>query len=64
MGGEFAAFASGSGAFYTDINGPDNGCAPARSPLPILEIHGGVDKTVHYEGGQGEGGVEPPIRDW
>ena len=63
-GGEFAAFASGSGAFYTDLNGPANGCAPTRTPLPILEIHGGVDKTVRYEGGQGEGGLQPPIRDW
>jgi poly(3-hydroxybutyrate) depolymerase len=64
VGENFAAFASGSGAFYTDVNGPGNGCSPARSPLPILEIHGGNDKTVPYAGGQGEGGPEPPIRDW
>ncbi|KAF2199715.1 carbohydrate esterase family 1 protein [Delitschia confertaspora ATCC 74209] len=64
VGGEFAALASGSGAFYTDVNGPDNGCAPARTPLPILEIHGGSDRTVNYTGGQGEGGLEPPINMW
>ena len=60
----FAAFAAHSGAFYTDINGPSNACAPARLPLPILEIHGGADKTVHYEGGQGDGGPQPPILSW
>jgi len=64
VGGQFAAFAAGSGSFYTDVNGPDNGCKPARSPLPILEIHGGADKSVNYTGGQGEGGVEPSIPDW
>ena len=64
VGGQFAALAAGSGAFYTDINGPNNGCTPARSPLPVLEIHGGADKTVFYNGGQGEGGPEPPIPDW
>ncbi|KAF2435432.1 carbohydrate esterase family 1 protein [Tothia fuscella] len=64
VGGEFAAFAPVSGSFYTDVNGPDNGCAPARSPLPILEFHGGDDKSVPYAGGQGEGGREPPIPDW
>jgi len=60
----FTAFASHSGAFYTDINGPNNECNPTSTPIPILEIHGGVDKTVHYDGGQGDGGLEPPIPDW
>ena len=64
VGGEFAAFAPASGSFYTDLEGPNNGCAPARSPMPILEFHGGNDKSVHYEGGEGEGGIEPPISDW
>jgi poly(3-hydroxybutyrate) depolymerase len=64
VGGRFATFAAGSGAFYTDINGPNNGCSPARTPLPMLEIHGGDDKTVFYPGGQGEGGPEPNIQDW
>ncbi|KAF8178785.1 hypothetical protein K438DRAFT_1769242 [Mycena galopus ATCC 62051] len=39
-------------------------CTPARSPLPMLEIHGGADTSVHYDGGPGEGGVEPAIPDW
>ena len=60
----FAALAAGSGAFYTDLEGPDNGCSPARKPLPIMEIHGGSDKTVKYDGGQGDGGPEPPITSW
>lgn len=64
VSGLFAAFASVAGSFYTDINGPNNGCAPARSPLPILEIHGGDDETVFYDGGQGEGGVLPAIPTW
>jgi hypothetical protein len=60
----FAAYAMHSGAFYTDVSGPDNGCAPAHIPIPILEIHGSADKTVYYEGGQGDGGPEPPITNW
>jgi hypothetical protein len=51
-----------AGSFYTDANGTD--CNPARSPLPILEIHGGVDDTVYYDGGNGEGGLLPSIPDW
>jgi poly(3-hydroxybutyrate) depolymerase len=64
VGGQFAAVAPVAGAFYTDVNGPNNGCAPARSPLPILEIHGGSDKTVNYTGGEGEGGPLPSIPAW
>lgn len=30
----------------------------------MLEIHGGSDKTVYYEGGEGEGGYLPAIPDW
>jgi len=60
----FRALASHSGAFYTDINGPTNGCSPSVRPLPMLEIHGGADSTVHYGGGQGDGGPEPAIPDW
>lgn len=59
----FRAVAAHSGAFYTDLNGPSNGCAPAKQ-LPLLEIHGSVDKTVHYDGGKGDGGPLPPIADW
>ena len=64
VGGEFAAFAPASGSFYTDVGGPDNGCAPARKLTPMLEFHGGADKDVPYAGGNGEGGIEPPIADW
>lgn len=46
-GGDFAAFAAASGAFYTDFLP----CHPARSPLPILEFHGTADKTIPYVGG-------------
>ncbi|KAI1813548.1 carbohydrate esterase family 1 protein [Poronia punctata] len=64
VGDEFAAFAPSSGSFYTDNDGVDGGCSPARSPLPLLEVHGGNDGSVHYDGGEGEGGVEPAISDW
>ncbi|KAF1850264.1 carbohydrate esterase family 1 protein [Cucurbitaria berberidis CBS 394.84] len=59
----FRAVAAASGAFYTDVNGPANGCAPSKV-VPMLEIHGAADKTVKYEGGQGDGGPEPAISDW
>ncbi|KAK7923593.1 hypothetical protein PG985_007664 [Apiospora marii] len=64
VGGEFAAFAPVAGAYYTDARGPDDGCKPARDLTPILEFHGGADESVFYDGGQGEGGYEPPIADW
>ncbi|KAI8951485.1 carbohydrate esterase family 1 protein [Xylaria longipes] len=63
VGDEFAAFAPASGAYYTD-NAGVGGCKPARSPLPVLEIHGGDDHSVYYDGGEGEGGVEPAIPTW
>lgn len=65
VGGEFAAFAPAAGSFYTDA-GPTakDGCKPARDLTPMLEFHGGADESVHYEGGQGEGGIEPSIPDW
>ena len=50
--------------FYTDLNGPMNGCNPSRKPLPFLSIHGYSDKTVKYKGGQGDGGLLPAIPDW
>lgn len=64
VGSEFAAFAPHSGSYYTDNGGVNASCTPARSPLPILEIHGGADQSVYYEGGVGEGGIEPAIPDW
>lgn len=62
VSGLFAALAPVAGSFYTDVNGTD--CTPARSPLPILEIHGGNDTTVYYDGGEGEGGLLPAIPTW
>lgn len=68
VGGEFAAFAPVAGAYYADARGPRHGnrshCVPARPLTPILEFHGGADGSVLYDGGQGEGGYEPPIADW
>ncbi|KAB5539260.1 carbohydrate esterase family 1 protein [Coniochaeta sp. 2T2.1] len=61
VGGEFAAFAPHSGAYY---NATDQPCTPARSPFAILSFHGGNDTTVPYDGGEGEGGTLPAIRDW
>jgi poly(3-hydroxybutyrate) depolymerase len=59
----FAAVTAHSGAFYTDVHGPNNGCAPSKV-IPMLEIHGAADKTVKYGGGQGDGGPQPAISDW
>ncbi|KAJ7641697.1 carbohydrate esterase family 1 protein [Roridomyces roridus] len=63
VGSQFAAFAAGSGSFYTDNNGV-GGCTPVKTPVPVLEIHGGADPDVNYNGGEGEGGIEPSIPDW
>lgn len=64
VGGEFAAFAPASGSFYTNNDGNYKDCTPARVPTPMLEFHGGQDASVRYNGGQGEGGMEPSIPDW
>lgn len=64
VGGEFAAFAPASGSFYTNNQENHENCKPARVPTPMLEFHGGADESVHYQGGQGEGGLEPAIPDW
>ncbi|KAI1332159.1 carbohydrate esterase family 1 protein [Xylariaceae sp. FL0255] len=64
VGANFAAFAPHSGSFYTDDDGVTGGCSPSRSPLPVLEIHGGIDASVNYTGGVGEGGLEPAIPTW
>ena len=58
-----AAFAPVSGAFYTDFQGP---CFPSRTPIPILEFHGGADTTIFYEGGEdgSDRGITVPIPDW
>ncbi|KAH9904673.1 carbohydrate esterase family 1 protein [Xylariomycetidae sp. FL2044] len=64
VGGQFAAFAPASPSLYTDSNNNSGDCAPARSPMPLLEIHGGSDASVPYGGGEGEGGAEPAIMTW
>ncbi|PQE10672.1 hypothetical protein CJF30_00010681 [Rutstroemia sp. NJR-2017a BBW] len=52
---KIAAFAPVSGAFYIDVQPctPSSvpiPCSPGRSKVPILEFHGGKDKTIHYSG--------------
>lgn len=64
VGGEFAAFAPASGAFYADNDDNYLDCKPARVPVPIVEFHGGKDTTVKYDGGEGSGGQLPAITDW
>lgn len=63
MSSRIAAFAPVSGAFYRDFMGP---CYPSRSPIPMLEFHGGADKTICYGGGEGKKhrGVTVPIPSW
>jgi polyhydroxybutyrate depolymerase len=64
-GGNFAAFAPVSGAFYTDSGSNTSyPCKPARAPLPILEFHGTNDTTIPYNGETKSGGVLPPIPEW
>ncbi|CEJ79864.1 hypothetical protein VHEMI00079 [[Torrubiella] hemipterigena] len=62
-GGQFAAFAPISGAFYTDASDSAS-CHPARSPIPIMEVHGTGDPRISYWGGDGSGGPLPAIPDW
>ncbi|CAG9974664.1 unnamed protein product [Clonostachys byssicola] len=64
VGGEFAAFAPASGSFYTNNDANHQSCKPARVPTPIIEIHGGADTSVAYNGGVGEGGINPAIPAW
>lgn len=63
-GGQFAAFAPVSGAFYTEYQ-PADQCQPARSPLPILEVHGTADEQIPYAGRTSGGhGALYPIPQW
>ena len=62
VGGQIAAFAPAAGAFYPDTN--TDGCKPSRAVTPILEFHGGNDKSVFYAGGTGSGGELPAVSDW
>ncbi|MCJ1458193.1 hypothetical protein MMC28_008564 [Mycoblastus sanguinarius] len=64
-----AAAAIVSGAFYKDHslkgNQPLFGrCAPARSPLPVLEMHGSQDPVIHYDGKTTPDGDTYPIEEW
>ena len=50
-----AAVAIVSGAIYKDksLKGDEplfDVCEPARSPLPVLEMHGSKDPVIHYDG--------------
>lgn len=64
VGGEFAAFAPISGAYYTNNDENYESCDPGRALTPVLEIHGDKDQTVRYEGGIGQGGPLPSVPDW
>ncbi|KAH8886666.1 alpha/beta-hydrolase, partial [Thozetella sp. PMI_491] len=67
QGSAFAAFALHSSALYTDNLGAGSTnrvCTPSRAVLPIIQVHGSADRTVKYTGGQGSGGLTPPIPAW
>jgi poly(3-hydroxybutyrate) depolymerase len=61
----FAAFAPVAGAFYEGFGANGPACQPARSPQPILEIHGYNDSLISYFGDPSHhGGALPKITDW
>jgi poly(3-hydroxybutyrate) depolymerase len=49
MSQRIAAFAPVSPAMYPKFQKP---CQPGRTPIPILEFHGGSDDVIHYFGGE------------
>lgn len=57
LGGRIAAFAPVAGAFY-----PQAGDCDPRRPVPVLEIHGGADDTIPYDGDPQKG--LPALPDW
>lgn len=64
-----AAAAIVSGAFYKDksLKGDEplfDVCEPARSPVPILEMHGSADPIIHYDGKSTPDGETYPLEDW
>ncbi|MCJ1250958.1 hypothetical protein MMC30_008187 [Trapelia coarctata] len=62
-----AAFAIASGAFYRDsaLKEPLFGhCNPARSPVPIMEIHGEKDPVIHYDGKTTPDGETYSLPEW
>ncbi|KAJ4306237.1 hypothetical protein N0V88_001035 [Collariella sp. IMI 366227] len=69
-----AAFAPVSGAFYAPNNtnsgaGCDSStvvrnCHPGRANIPVIEFHGGSDKTIPYDGGPRRKECLPEIPHW
>lgn len=62
-----AAFAIASGAFYRDnaLKEPlFSHCTPARSPVPIMEFHGGRDPVIHYDGKTTPDGETYSLPEW
>ncbi|KAI1323708.1 carbohydrate esterase family 1 protein [Xylariaceae sp. FL0255] len=64
----YAAGHSNGGGFIDTLAcspGHGNGnCTLARSPLPVLESHGGANTTIPYTSGNGRGGPLPAIPKW
>ena len=60
----FTAFAPVAGAYYEGYGADGDSCQPARSPQPILEIHGYNDSVISYWGGSRNGGTLPYVFDW
>ena len=48
MSSRVASFAAAPGAFYQGYDVP---CNPSRTNVPILELHGGADTRILYQGG-------------
>ncbi|KAF6225624.1 hypothetical protein HO133_009624 [Letharia lupina] len=66
---QVAAAAIVSGAFYKDRSlkgdGPLFGtCNKGEAPLPILEMHGGADPVIHYDGKSTPDGETYPLTEW
>ena len=62
-GGLYAAFAPVSGSAYKDRAG-ESGCEFFHRRRPIFVTHGTGDPVSPYEGGKGNGGILPNIREW
>jgi len=64
-----AAAAIVSGAIYKDksLKGDEplfDKCEPARSPFPMLEMHGSKDPVIHYDGKSTPDGETHAIEEW
>lgn len=59
-GGQFAAFAIDAGTFYNEADGTE--CLPARSPMPMLELHGTDGETASYYGDVWNRQILPSVR--